>query len=143
MTTEWSGAVASPYPGSGPQTCAENNRPAVQPSLADMTRKAIDLLTLDQKPGRSPKQGFFLQVEGASIDKQDHAAAPCQQIGETIAFDEAIRVGLEFAAKNPDTLIVVTADHGHTSQIIEVSARRRAPRIPVLSAFYRRPTARI
>jgi alkaline phosphatase len=59
-------------------------------------------------------------VEGASIDKNDHAENPCAQIGETIAFDHAIKVGLEFARTHPDTLIVVTADHGHTSQIVSV-----------------------
>jgi len=58
-------------------------------------------------------------VEGASIDKQDHAENPCGQIGETVAFDKAIAVGLEYAKKHPNTLIVVTADHGHTSQIID------------------------
>jgi alkaline phosphatase len=75
-----------------------------------MTEKAIELL---QGPN-----GFFLQVEGASIDKQDHAANACAQIGETVAFDRAIGVALDFQAKNPDTLIIVTADHSHTSQIV-------------------------
>jgi alkaline phosphatase len=85
-----------------------------------MTAKAIDLL--DDGDGRhGPKaRGFFLQVEGASIDKQDHVEFPCQQIGETIAFDRAIRVGLAFAKSHPDTLIIVTADHAHTSQIVPV-----------------------
>ena len=76
-----------------------------------MTRKAISLL--------ENNKGFFLQVEGASIDKQDHASNPCGQIGETIAFDEAVKVGLEYQKAHPRTLVIVTADHGHTSQIIE------------------------
>ena len=76
-----------------------------------MTKKAIDLLQGD-------RDGFFLQVEGASIDKQDHAANACAQIGETIAFDNAIKVAQEYARSHPDTLIVVTADHAHTSQIV-------------------------
>ncbi len=42
---------------------------------------------------------FFLQVEGASIDKQDHAANPCGQIGETVDLDEAVQRALEFAKK--------------------------------------------
>jgi alkaline phosphatase/streptomycin-6-phosphatase len=46
------------------------------------------------------RHGCFLQVEGASIDKQDHVEAPCQQIGETIAFDRAIKVGLD----SPNTI---------------------------------------
>jgi len=51
---------------------------------------------------------LFLQIEGASIDKQDHVERPCEQIGETIALDRAIKVALQFARTHPDTLIVVT-----------------------------------
>ena len=111
MATEWSGPQATRGDGTPPQRCVTNNRPANQPSLPAMTRKAIDLLKGD-------RDGFFLQVEGASIDKQDHAANACGQIGEMIAFDNAIAVAQEFARRNPDTLIVVTADHAHTSQIV-------------------------
>ncbi|MEJ6485566.1 alkaline phosphatase [Nostoc punctiforme UO1] len=113
MSLEWAGQPAIIYPGSGPQRCLENQRPANQPSLADMTSKAISLL--EEQPGRG---GFFLQVEGASIDKRDHAGNPCEQIGETVALDRAVKVAIEYAKEHPDTLIVVTADHGHTSQII-------------------------
>ena len=116
MSLEWTGELARTYPGSGPQRCVEGQRPAAQPSLADMTTKAISLLEAKAK-GR--RHGFFLQVEGASIDKQDHAENSCGQIGETVAVDRAIAVGLAFAKRHPDTLVVVTADHGHTSQIIE------------------------
>ena len=61
---------------------------------------------------------LFLQVEGASIDKQDHAANACAQIGETVAFDDAIGVAMDYQASHPETLVVVTADHSHTSQIV-------------------------
>jgi alkaline phosphatase len=81
-----------------------------------MTKKAIQLL--DAKPWKGKDNGFFLQVEGASIDKQDHAANACGQIGETVAFDDAIGVALDYQRSHPDTLIVVTADHSHTSQIV-------------------------
>ena len=47
---------------------------------------------------RATADGFFLQVEGASIDKQDHAANACAQIGETIAFDNAIKVAQDYRA---------------------------------------------
>jgi alkaline phosphatase/streptomycin-6-phosphatase len=115
MTVEWRGAEAIPYPAnvSAPQSCQEGQRPEHEPSLAEMTAKAIALLdTPDGRPG------FFLQVEGASIDKQAHAANPCGQIGETVAFDLAIRIGLDFAKDHADTLIIVTADHGQASQIV-------------------------
>jgi alkaline phosphatase len=111
MTTEYNGPQATRGDGTPAQKCDTSHRPANEPSLPAMTRKAIDLLKGD-------RDGFFLQVEGASIDKQDHAANACGQIGETIAFDNAIAVAQEFARRNPDTLIVVTADHGHTSQIV-------------------------
>jgi len=99
-----------------PDTCVPNDSPAwpgTQPSLKEMTTKAIDLLDNDK--------GFFLQVEGASIDKQDHAANPCGQIGETLDLDEAVASAQKWVKDNHhenDTLIIVTADHGHTSQII-------------------------
>jgi alkaline phosphatase len=82
-----------------------------------MTAKALALLAQPDTDGQS--KGFFLQVEGASIDKRDHAQDPCGQIGETVAFDKVVEVGLQYAAQHPDTLVIVTADHAHTSQIIE------------------------
>jgi alkaline phosphatase len=123
MSLEWTGQLAQPFPGSGPQRCSEDQRPSKEPSLAEMTTKALALL--DAAPGAHGQgqahgtPGFFLQVEGASIDKQDHAENPCGQIGETVAFDKAIAVGLAYAKEHPDTLVIVTADHAHTSQIIE------------------------
>ncbi len=96
--------------------CTPNlTRSATQPHLSDMASKAISLL---DKQSEHSKKGFFLQIEGASIDKQDHAANPCGQIGETVEFDKAIKAALNYQKKNPDTLVVVTADHGHTSQIV-------------------------
>src|SRR5699024_3240454 len=62
--------------------------------------------------------GFFLQVEGASIDKRNHSADVCGQIGETIDLDEAVAAALEFAKADGETLAIVTADHAHTSQIV-------------------------
>ena len=115
MSLEWGGEPALPYPGSGPQKCRQGIRPANEPSLAEMTKKAIEWLGAGEG-GRG--RGFFLQVEGASIDKRGHASYPCEQIGETIAFDEAVRVSLDYARSHPDTLVVVTGDHAHTSQIV-------------------------
>ena len=111
MTTEWTGPQATRGDGTPAQQCVTTNRPAAQPSLPAMTEKAIELLEGD-------RDGFFLQVEGASIDKQDHAANACGQIGEMIAFDDAVEVAQAYARKHPDTLILVTADHAHTSQIV-------------------------
>lgn len=115
MPVRWQGPKAS-YHGNIDKpvvTCEINqDRPASVPTLAQMTTKAIDLLSKNEK-------GFFLQVEGASIDKQDHAANPCGQIGETVDLDEAVQVALAYAREHGDTLVVVTADHAHSSQIVE------------------------
>jgi len=114
MSLEWRGPAATTGGGSAPVACTENQRPANEPSLATMTQKAIDLL--------ENRKGFFLQVEGASIDKQDHATNACGQIGETVAFDDAIGVALDYQKEHPDTLVVVSADHSHTSQIVSEDA---------------------
>ncbi|MGL4928337.1 MAG: alkaline phosphatase [Plesiomonas shigelloides] len=114
MPVRWKGPKAS-YHGNLDQpavTCTANpERSASVPNLADMTEKAIDLL-------KTNPNGFFLQVEGASIDKQDHAANPCGQFGETVDLDEAVQKALEFAHADGNTLVIVTADHAHSSQIV-------------------------
>nr|WP_255709990.1 alkaline phosphatase [Lelliottia sp. WAP21] len=114
MPVRWEGPKAS-YHGNLDKpavTCTANpERNASVPTLAAMTEKAISLLSKNDK-------GFFLQVEGASIDKQDHAANPCGQIGETVDLDEAVQKALEFAKKDGNTLVIVTADHAHASQIV-------------------------
>lgn len=93
--------------------CTENPAYGSAPTLAELTTKAIDLLD-----DTGSREGFFLQVEGASIDKQDHAANPCGQIGETVDLDEAVQAALAFARQDRHTLVVVTADHAHSSQIV-------------------------
>ena len=113
-----SGPAATPDGGTKPAVkCTPNaGKPSTQPSLTAMTTKAISLL--DAKNHK----GFFLQVEGASIDKQDHAANACGQIGEALDMDEAVQAALKFAKADKHTLVIVTADHGHTSQIVETGA---------------------
>jgi len=98
-------------------TCQPNPaRTATAPDLATMTRKAIALL-------KNRPKGFFLQVEGTSIDKQDHAANPCGQIGETVDLGEAVQLALEFAKADGRTSVIVTAYHAHTGQIVGNGAR--------------------
>ncbi|WOF23212.1 alkaline phosphatase [Microbacterium betulae] len=108
----WQGPEAAVGGGDlEPQSCTENpERLESGLSLGSLTSKAIDLL--------DGEDGFFLQVEGASIDKRDHAADACGQIGETVDLDEAVQVALSYAQEQGDTLVVVTADHAHTSQIV-------------------------
>lgn len=96
-----------------PQTCQPNPaRLSTDLSLQSLTEKSIDLLDTGD-------QGFFLQVEGASIDKRDHSADACGQIGEVLDLDEAVQSALAFAKADGNTMVIVTADHAHTSQIVD------------------------
>lgn len=125
LQTQFAPSVATkkdPAKDENPIQCAVNpdwlgnkNANGNSASLADMTSKAIDLLKANEK---GKENGFFLQVEGASIDKQDHNANACGQIGETDDLDKAISAALAKVDLN-ETLIIVTADHAHTSQIVE------------------------
>ncbi|MCW2757103.1 MAG: phoA [Nocardioidaceae bacterium] len=109
--------VATPTGANGEgRSCTANPAFATVPPLKDMTGKAIDLLS-NSRSGR--RNGFFLQVESASIDKQDHAADACGQIGETGQMDDAVTQALNFARKDKHTLVIATADHAHTSQIVD------------------------
>ncbi|MGB2711252.1 MAG: alkaline phosphatase, partial [Conexibacter sp.] len=111
MTPRYQPLVAAVPPGAGgpAQKCQLADR-GTQPSLAEMTDKAIELL--------SNKKGFFLQVESAMIDKQEHASDICGAIGDVVELDEALEVALDYQQDHPDTLIVVTADHSHSTQIV-------------------------
>ena len=77
MDLEWTGPTPTPTRHRPRSVCATNAaRTATQPHLSDMAAKAIDVL---DKQTQGQTKGFFLQIEGASIDKQDHAANPCGQ----------------------------------------------------------------
>lgn len=78
--------------------------PAGEPSLAGMTAKALRLLGHGER-------GFVLVVEGGRIDHAHHANNAWRALTDTIAFAEAVRVADEMTGD--DTLIIVTADHGH------------------------------
>jgi alkaline phosphatase len=83
----------------------ENDRRG-EPSLAEMTAKAIAIL------GRDP-QGFLLMVEAGRIDHAHHAGNAYRALGDTIALSDAVRTALAMT-HSQDTLVVVTADHSHT-----------------------------
>ncbi len=80
---------------------------AAEPALAEMTAKAIELLSTKNRGGK----GFYLQVEGALIDKRSHANDASQTLEEIKAFDDAVKVALDFAKRDRNTLVIVTADH--------------------------------
>jgi alkaline phosphatase len=85
--------------------------PNQQPSLAQMTAKAIDLL--DAAGG---DKGYFLMVEGGKIDHALHNTNAKRAFVDVLAFDDAIKTALA-KVDLKKTLIVVTADHDHTMVI--------------------------
>ncbi len=74
------------------------------PSIEQMTKKAIDLLDDNEN-------GFFLMVEGACIDKFSHKNNLEGATMNLVEFDKAVGYAMDYAAKDGDTLVVVTADH--------------------------------
>jgi alkaline phosphatase len=76
-----------------------------QPLLPEMTAAALDVLQ------RTSPAGFFLVVEGASIDKRSHDQDAERAIWDVIELDDAVALALAFAQARTDTLVVVTADH--------------------------------
>lgn len=75
-----------------------------QPSLADMTKSALDVLKRD-------KNGFFLMVEGSQIDWAGHDNDAAWAMKDSEAFEEAVAEAVKFAKKDGNTLVVVTGDH--------------------------------
>ena len=69
------------------------------------TQKALELLNKDDN------KGFFLMIEGAKIDTYGHANSMSGVMKEFQDFDKAVGIVMEFMIKNPDTLLIVTADH--------------------------------
>lgn len=78
----------------------------VQPTLAEMTKKAIEVLSKE-------KNGFFLFVEGGLIDKAHHLTMARMALDETVELSKAVQQAVDMTSED-DTLIVVTSDHAHT-----------------------------
>lgn len=79
----------------------------VQPSLAEMTDKAIEVLNKDE-------DGFFLMVEGSKVDWAAHANNTVGIVSDILAFDEAVEAAVNFAKEDGNTVVVVTTDHGNS-----------------------------
>ena len=89
------------------------------PSLAAMMSVALEML--EGRPG-----GFFLMVESEGTDTEAHRNAGREiLVREMLAFDDAVRLALDFRRRSPQTLVVVTADH-ETGGIGLPTAERRA-----------------
>ncbi|MCP5057745.1 MAG: alkaline phosphatase [bacterium] len=80
-----------------------------EPSLSEMTAKAIDIL-------RQSEEGYVLLVEGGRIDHAHHANNAHRALVETVEFARAVQVALD-RTNRAETLLVVTADHSHPLNI--------------------------
>lgn len=88
-----------------------NSSATDQPGLKDMTLKALEILHT-----RHGEDGFFLMSEAASIDKQMHTLDYDRSLGELLELDDTIKATLKYLesiGELNDTLVLVTADHGH------------------------------
>lgn len=74
------------------------------PTTRDMTEKSLEILS-------HSKSGFFLMIEGGLIDIAAHINDAATQLKETLDFDQAVGVAMEYVKQHPDTLLIVTADH--------------------------------
>lgn len=72
-------------------------------SLSDLTQEAISRLENDK--------GFFLMIEGSNIDVYSHEENLSKTLKELIDFDDAVKIAKKYVDKNPDTLLIITADH--------------------------------
>lgn len=79
----------------------------VEPTLAEMTEKAIEVLDKDE-------DGFFLMVEGSKVDWAAHANNTVGIVSDILAFDDAVAEAVEFAKEDGNTIVVVTTDHGNS-----------------------------
>ncbi len=92
-----------------------NSEKTNEPSLSEMTSKAIDILAQNKK-------GYFLMVEAGRIDHAHHAGNAYRALGETVALSDAVKTALAKVDLN-NTLVIVTADHSHTFTIAGYPAR--------------------
>lgn len=84
-----------------------DRNPAEEPSIEEMTRKAIEKLSKNEN-------GFFLMVEGSKVDWAAHANDPVGMCTDFLAFDRACGAAIEFAKKDGNTAVVILPDHGNS-----------------------------
>ncbi len=131
LTTAWNGSYVTDKAGldafdansgdkllglfSNSHMSYDYDRPETEPSIVDMTEKAIDVLSKDE-------DGYFLMVEAGRIDHAHHAGNAFRALDDTIAFSDAIRAALA-KIDLEETLVIVTADHSHVFTIAGYPAR--------------------
>lgn len=87
---------------------SDENLKSTIPSLAEMSQKAIDRM-------KDHKKGFVLQIESGKVDWAAHANDIAGLIHDQIEFDEAVKVAIDFAEKDKETLVIITTDHGNAN----------------------------
>jgi alkaline phosphatase len=97
-----------------------------EPSLASMTRKAIDVLRNVKSGSSGRRRGFFLMVEGSQIDWACHDNKPKHAIRQVLLFDQAVEAAVDFALRDGHTLVIVTADH-ETGGMMLLEGSRTSP----------------
>jgi len=110
-----------------PMRCEPEPEFAGTPSLKQMTDVALSQLS------QNAERGFFLMIESASIDKKSHTREACGSIGEVAQLNEALDSALNFVASHPNTLILVTADHGQAAQLVPVESLFAGFNLPVFT----------
>ena len=107
------------------------NTPSIKrdvPSLSELTTRALRALSRNE-------DGFILQVEGGRVDHAAHSNDIGGLIFDQLAFDEAIGVALEFHAANPDTLVIITTDHGNANPGLNSGNNKGERNFSLLSEF--------
>jgi alkaline phosphatase len=106
-----------------------------EPHLHEMTVVALDLLSRDPR-------GFFLMVEGGTLDHACHRMSLNRMLAEVLEFNESVKVVLEWAESHPQTLVIITADHetggleimsGHYSKGDRVKVKWTTAVLPMVS----------
>lgn len=87
---------------------SDENLKQTIPSLAEMAQKAIDSM-------KNHKDGFVLQIESGKVDWAAHANDISGLIHDQIEFDEAVKIAIDFAEKDKETLVIITTDHGNAN----------------------------
>jgi len=82
-----------------------------EPTLAQMTNKAIRLLNRTSRRSTLGARGFFLMVEGSQIDWECHANKANAAVRQMLLFDQAVETAVDFALRDGHTLVIVTTDH--------------------------------
>jgi alkaline phosphatase len=94
-----------------PYSIDRNNNIGMQqlwPTLAEMTDRAINKM-------KSNPKGFVLQIEAGKVDWAAHANDISGLLYDQVAFDHAIKVAMDFAERDKETLVIITTDHGNAN----------------------------